>query len=241
MGRTCFSLLLKVPSGFFCQTIYILYIIYYREKSSSSYSEKSFGLRLLRHAFERIVFELPAVVAGSDKAALGAEIRFVVELPGVDTVGAESVDLFSEQHAGHLLFCYYTAAWRKFPARIFRRRGASSGASGQRSGRQQRGRRRRKAGEGQHGREQAMQQLCGKVTVRTKPRRLPEAHGLKMDAKPAPAHQKGAGGLCAGAGEQQNAAGKLERAAGQRLASRFGSRAVSRRRAARRASTRKRR
>lgn len=38
-----------------------------------------------------------------------------------------------------------------------------------------------------------------------------------MDAKPAPAHQKGAGGLRAGAGEQQDAAGKLERAAGQRL------------------------
>ena len=73
-----------------------------------------------------------------------------------------------------------------------------------------------------------MQQLCGKVTVRTKPRRLPEAHGLKMDAKPAPAHQKGAGGLCAGAGEQQDAAGKLECAPqASASASRFGSRAVS--------------
>ena len=109
--------------GGYTLTIRILYL---QGKIQLVIFGKILWLAALRHAFERIVFELPAVVAGSDKAALGAEIRFVVELPGVDTVGAESVDLFSEQHAGHLLFCYYTAAWRKFPARIFRRRGASS-------------------------------------------------------------------------------------------------------------------
>ena len=71
------------------------------------------------HALERIVFELPAVVAGSDKAALGAEIRFVVELPGVDTVGAESIDLFSEQHAGHLLFAIIPQRGANFQPEFF--------------------------------------------------------------------------------------------------------------------------
>ena len=69
--------------GGYTLTIRILYL---QGKIQLVIFGKILWLAALRHAFERIVFELPAVVAGSDKAALGAEIRFVVELPGVDTV-----------------------------------------------------------------------------------------------------------------------------------------------------------